>query len=146
MLWNDRRAGSLAGARIGQTDDRDFVDVRMLPEVVLHLLWRDVLPVANDDVLLAPGHDQVVAVHPAAEIAGAVVALVIEHGRFILCMQIADQHLRAARSYFTFVGPAARGIAQLHLGNGYAPIRFGGVREVLAIGHADVVTGTSVDP
>ena len=44
-------AGPLPGAGIGQTDDGDLRDAGMADENVFDLFGRDVLAVADDDVL-----------------------------------------------------------------------------------------------
>src|SRR6185503_5013821 len=102
MLRNDRSNHAFAGLWVRHTDNRDFANVRMLLEVVLHLLRRDVFAVPYDDVLRASRHDQVVPVHPASEITGAVISFVVEDVRFLVGVEIADEHLGTARPYFTF--------------------------------------------
>ena len=67
-------------------------------EDVLDLLRRDVLAVADDDVLGPAGDHQILVVDPAAEIAGAEEPLVVEGSGLVLGMQVADQHLRSART------------------------------------------------
>ncbi len=94
---DDHRARPFARPRVGHPDDRHLGDVRMADEQVLDFLGRDVLAVADDDVLRSTGDDEAVAV-PAAEIPGAEVAVVVEGVGLVLGVQIADQHLGAARA------------------------------------------------
>ena len=56
---HDHGTGTLAGARIGQADDRDFGNLRMADQNIFDFLGRDILAVANDDVLGASGHDEI---------------------------------------------------------------------------------------
>ena len=95
---DDDGARPLPGALVGHADDRDLGDARMVDEHVLDFLGRDVLAVADDDVLGPAGDDQVTVVDPAAEITGPEVTLVIEGRGLVFGMQVADQHLRAARA------------------------------------------------
>ena len=69
----------------------------MADEDVLDLLRRDVLAVADDDVLGSAGDHEVVVVEPAAEVAGAEVAVLVEGVGVVLGVQVAHQHLRSAR-------------------------------------------------
>jgi hypothetical protein len=48
---DDYRAGAFTGLRIGQADDGDLGDIRVADQQVLHFLGRNVLAIANDDVL-----------------------------------------------------------------------------------------------
>ena len=68
---HDHRTCPLSGAVVGQADDRDFGDAGVVGEQVLDFLGRDVLAVADDDVLGPAGHDEVVVIDPAPEISGA---------------------------------------------------------------------------
>ena len=94
----------------------------MPDEDVLDLFGRDVLAVADDDVLGPAGDHEVLVVHPAAEVAGAEVAVVIEGFGLVFGMQIADQHLRSARSDLA--------VDQLDVGDPGASV---GVRRVLGV-------------
>ncbi len=96
IAGNDDGTGAFAGARIGQPDHGDVGDVRLGDQQVLDLLGRDVLAVADDQILGAAGHHQIVLVHPCAQIARAEVAVGINGIAVVLRVQIADQHLWTA--------------------------------------------------
>jgi Ser-tRNA(Ala) deacylase AlaX len=48
---NDYGAGALTGFCIRQAHNRNFRDIRMDAQNVFHFLGRDILAIANDDVL-----------------------------------------------------------------------------------------------
>src|SRR3546814_16269589 len=70
----------------------------MAEQQVLDFLRRDVLAVADDDVLGAAGDDHVALVDPAREIAGAEITFTVARRCLIFGAQITNQHLRAARA------------------------------------------------
>ena len=76
----DHRAYPFAPLPVGQADDGDFGDLRVLIQEILDVLGADVLALADDDVLDAPGGDHVAVGPDMGEIAGAVVAVGIEGG------------------------------------------------------------------
>src|SRR5262249_30741674 len=93
--------GTLSGAGIRQPDDRDFSDSRMADEDVLDLFGRNVLAVANDDILGSPGDDEVVVIDPAGEITGVEITIGIESFGRVLGVQVTDKHLRSTGVDFT---------------------------------------------
>ena len=90
------RAGVLPGAGIGDPDDRDLRDLWMRDEDVFDFLGRDVLSVADDDVLGAACHDEVPVVGEPAQVAGAEIAGLVEGPGAILGVQVPAEHLRPA--------------------------------------------------
>src|ERR1700722_18848253 len=65
---HDDSAGAFAGALVGNADDSDLRDARVAHQDVLDLLRRDVLSVADDDVLGSAGDHHILAVDPTAQI------------------------------------------------------------------------------
>src|SRR5262249_53912595 len=118
-------------------DDRDFGDIDSADQQVFDFFRRNVLAVANDDVLAAARDDEIIAVDPAREIARAIKTFGIEYRRFVLGVQIPDEHLRAARAHFAALPDSALGIDQFHLGHTRPTIGVGRVRDIIAIEHAD---------
>src|SRR5690348_15959666 len=94
----DDGAGAFARALVGHSDHGDLGDTRMADEDVLDLLGRDVLSVADDDVLRSTGDHKEFVVNPAADVSGAKVPRIVERVGLVAWMQVADQHLRTARS------------------------------------------------
>jgi len=99
---------------------------------------RDVLAIADDEVLGPPGNDEVVAVDPAAQITGTEIPFAVEGFGFVLTVQVTDEHLRAAgmnlctRARRAIVAnPARPSVSAAWSGSSRAPT---------------VVTGTSVEP
>src|SRR5436853_449855 len=67
----DHCADPLAQSLVGQADGGHVEDGGVLGEHVLHLLGGDVLPAADDDVLLAVGDREVAVAIQPADVAGA---------------------------------------------------------------------------
>ena len=71
-------ADPLARVRIGHADDGDVGHLGVRVEEVLHLLGRDVLTLADDDVLEPTGDDEVAALVEPTQVAGAEEAVLVE--------------------------------------------------------------------
>ena len=69
---------ALAALGVGQADHRDVGDLGVREEQVLDLLGRDVLALADDDVLEPPATVRLPCSSTRAEVAGAEVAVVVE--------------------------------------------------------------------
>ena len=90
------RAHALAGARIGCGDDRDVDDRGVLVERFLDLQRRDVLGVADDDVLDPTGHAHVAVGVDDPEVAGAEPAVGVERGGVERGVDVPEEALRTA--------------------------------------------------
>jgi hypothetical protein len=106
-------------------------------EQVLDLFGRDVLAVADDDVLGAPGHDEIVVVHPCAQVAGGEVAVGVEATGRVVGMQVADQHLRSAGVDLTGALGRRGVVGEPDVGDPGAAVGVGRVVDVAGVGHAD---------
>ena len=97
---------------------------------ILNLLRRDILAIANDDILDPARDDQMVAVDPCTLVAGAIIAVGVEAGFLILPVEIAHHHLRSARADFA-IGRDANG------GDAGTAIGVGGMIAIGRVDHAD---------
>src|SRR5690606_31346095 len=132
---HNHRTGALASACIGYTNDRHLGNLRMLEQHVFDLLGRDVLAVADDDVLAASGHDQIVTIHPPTDVAAAVITVFVERGLLVLRMQVADRHLRSADADLA-LAVARGGLSgwnESHGGDAGATVGIGGMIKITAV-------------
>ena len=67
---HDERDGHLAAVVVGDAEHRDVGDLRVRVEHVLDFLGRDVLALADDDVLEAAGDDDGAVLVEARQVAG----------------------------------------------------------------------------
>jgi len=104
-LGHDHGAHPLAGALIGQADHRDVGDQRMATQNVLDLRGRDVLRVADDDVLQPPGDAHVAAGVDLAQVAGAKPPLVVERRAIVGRVDVTQEALRALEPQLTVGHP-----------------------------------------
>ena len=74
----DDGAHPLAPLAVGQPDHRHVADPGVRVQQVLDLLGRDVLALADDDVLQTAGEHDVTVVAEVADVAGAEVAVGVE--------------------------------------------------------------------
>src|SRR3546814_12607052 len=109
----------------------------MAEQQVLDFLRRDVLAVADDDVLGAAGDDHVALVDPAREIAGAEITFTVESRCLIFGAQITDQHLRAARADLAVIRCRSVDDALIRRHEANAGIAWQAIRR----GHVPGVTG-----
>ena len=92
------RAAAFAHHRVREPDDRDLGDVGVRVQDVLDLLGRDVLALADDDVLQPPGdRHEAVGVDPA-EVSRPEEAVRVERLRVAVGVQVpgADHHAAGA--------------------------------------------------
>src|SRR5580698_8347867 len=86
---HDERAHLLAHARIGDPHDGDLQDRRVLADDVLHVLWIDVQPAADDEILLALDDEEVPVVVEVAHVAGVEPPVTERLGRRLRVLVIA---------------------------------------------------------
>ena len=98
---HDHRGTTLAQEIVGQTDDGDVRDRRVLVEDVLDLLGGDVLAFANDDVLEPAGDREEPVVVEPAEVTGAKPSLVVERVGVACLVEIATTDLWPLGPYLT---------------------------------------------
>ena len=98
----DDRAHPLAGPHIGDADHGDVLDERVRVQEILDLGGRDVLCVADDDVLDAPGHGDEAVGGDDAEVSGAEEALLVEHAGIERGIGVAGEHLRPTHAELPF--------------------------------------------
>ncbi|CAB4776497.1 unannotated protein [freshwater metagenome] len=100
-------AGKLAALAVGQRDYRDVGHRGVEEEEVLDLLRRDVLALADDDVLDAPGDGERAALVESAEVATAVEAKLVEGGGILGRVEVALENHRPSHAYLAdLVWPA----------------------------------------
>src|SRR5690606_15521471 len=87
------RHGPFPGTRVRDADDGDLVHVWMGEQEVLHFLGSDVLALADDDVLAAPGDHQT-SIDELTQVASTVETFRVERRLLVLGMQVTKQHLR----------------------------------------------------
>src|SRR4051812_33790552 len=91
-------AHQLAPLGVGEPDDGDVADLRVVEQHVLELTRGDVLALADDDVLQPPGEPEMAVRPQHADVAGAEPALVVVRLLRRLLVGVAAAHDRAAHA------------------------------------------------
>ncbi len=92
---DDERHDHLAAVFVGDAEHRDVGDRRVRVEHVFDFLGRDVLALADDDVLDPAGDEDRAVLVEAAEVAGVQEAVGGERVRVERAVDVAPHHLRA---------------------------------------------------
>ena len=95
VLGHDERDDHLAAVVVGDAEHGDVGDLRVRVEHVLDFLGRDVLALADDDVLDAAGDDDRAVLVEARHVAGVQPAVGGERVRVERAVDVAAHHLRA---------------------------------------------------
>ncbi len=107
-----RGAGPLAGDVVGKAHHGDVAHLGMGEQQILHLFGRDVLAVADDDVLQPTRDHHEALVVDDAEIAGAEVAVVVEGLGVERGVEVAEHHLGGLRPQLAFLARGGEGAVE----------------------------------